>query len=60
MNNLEKLKELRINTMLSQKEFAKMINISYSTYQSWESGRRNIPSYAISLIEKIIELSPYL
>ena len=45
--------------MLSQKEFAKMINISYSTYQSWESGRRNIPSYAISLIEKIIELSPY-
>lgn len=57
MSNLEKLKELRINTMLSQRDFAKKINVSYGTYQSWESGRRNIPSYVIDLIEKILELS---
>ncbi len=56
-NNTEKLIELRISQLMTQKEFADLINVSVNTYRSWETGKRKCPDFAILMIEKIIKLN---
>lgn len=41
--NLERIKGLREDSDLSQKELAKKLNISQRAYSHYESGDRNIP-----------------
>ena len=50
-----KLKEIRMKEyMLSQREFAKFLNIKATTYCNWENGLSNPP------LEKALEISKKL
>ena len=42
-----KIKDLREDHDLSQKEVAKILNISQVTYSYYEIGKRNIPLYLL-------------
>ena len=44
------IKELRIQTGLSQSKFAHMFDIPVSTLKDWEHERRNPPAYVIRTI----------
>ena len=48
-----RLRDLREDKEITQKEAAKIINTSYQYYQKYESGKRDIP------FERIIELAKY-
>lgn len=53
----ERLKELRQDTGLTQKEFAEKLGINYSTYKSYEQGISE-PSHAnLILIAKELNIS---
>ena len=45
------IKELRIRTGMTQKEFAKYFNIPKRTIENWEGGQRTPPPYVVELIE---------
>ncbi len=47
----------RLQTGLSQTEFAKILHISSRTLQDWEQGRRN-PSKAAEMLLKIVAKHP--
>ncbi len=50
------IKEIRIQTGLSQSKFASMFDIPVSTLKDWEQGRRTPPSYVVKMIKTILEL----
>ena len=41
----------RMSTLLSQRAFAKELNIPYRSIENWESGQRVPPEYVVELIE---------
>lgn len=45
------IKKIRLETELTQKDFAEYFNIPVRTLQDWEGGRRNPPTYLVELIE---------
>ena len=49
------VKELRLQTGLSQSKFAKMFDIPVSTLKDWEQERRNPPAYVINMIRMILQ-----
>ncbi len=49
------VKELRLQTGLSQSKFAKMFDIPVSTLKDWEQKRRNPPAYVINMMRTILE-----
>ncbi len=49
----KQIKKLRVSLSYSQSVFAKMLNVSVKTVQSWESGERSPTSSALRLIELI-------
>ena|SRR3990167_8560018 len=49
----EEIKKIRDSIYCSQAIFAKMLNVSIKTIQSWESGKRVPTSSALRLIELI-------
>lgn len=52
---MKTIKELRQITGLSQSQFAKKYHIeNLSTLQHWEQGVRNVPSYYLYLLNRII------
>lgn len=51
-----RLKEIRIQRKLTQKELAKKLTIPQSTYANWEQGRREPPLYYIYNIVLILEI----
>lgn len=60
MNNIQdsfefstKLKEIRVEKNLSQKEISKFLSLPVSTYANWEQGRRE-PN--IEMIKKLCEI----
>lgn len=48
--HMNKIKEIRNKSGLSQKDFAKRHNVPLRTLQHWEQGRRNPPQYVIDSI----------
>ena len=50
------LKELRIKTGLSQRQFADYFGISVRNIQEWEQERKSPPSYLVGLLERIWNL----
>ena len=50
---IKRLKDLREDNDLTQKEIANSINVKQQSYSYYETGERNIP------IEKIIDLAYY-
>lgn len=54
------VKELRLQTGLSQSKFAKMFDIPVSTLKDWEQERRNPPSYVINMMRTILQYKEML
>lgn len=50
MENRELLKQLRLETGMSQKRFAAYFKIPIRTYEDWERGVRKMPEYLLSLM----------
>lgn len=49
------IRELRLNTGLSQRKFAGLFDIPVSTLKDWEQERRNPPAYVITMMKKILK-----
>lgn len=49
------VKELRMQTGLSQSKFAKMFDVPVSTLKDWEQERRNPPAYVINMMRTILQ-----
>lgn len=49
------VKEMRIQTGLSQSKFAKMFEIPVATLKDWEQERRKPPVYVIHMMKTILE-----
>lgn len=54
------VKELRLQTNMSQHVFADMFGVPTSTLQDWEQGRRVPPAYVIDMMRKILELQGFI
>ena len=50
-----RIKELRLQTGLSQSKFANMFDIPVATLKDWEQERRNPPIYVVTMIKTILE-----
>lgn len=46
-----KIKDLRISSRMTQKQFAEYFNIPVRTIEDWEAGRRKPPEYVVELIK---------
>ncbi|MBQ3514785.1 MAG: helix-turn-helix domain-containing protein [Lachnospiraceae bacterium] len=49
------VRELRLQTGLSQSKFAQMFDIPVSTLKDWEQERRNPPTYVINMMRTILQ-----
>lgn len=49
------VREMRLQTGLSQSKFAKMFDIPVSTLKDWEQERRNPPVYVINMMRTILQ-----
>lgn len=49
------IKELRLQTGLSQSKFANLFDISLATLKDWEQERRNPPAHVIDMMRIILE-----
>lgn len=49
------VREIRMQTGLSQTEFARKFDIPKHTLQCWEQGIRKPPDYVVSMIWKILD-----
>ena len=56
MDDKERLKELRKELELSQAKFAEKFGIPLRTIQDWEYGKREVRSYIVNMMYRIIEL----
>ena len=48
-----KLKEMRLKKGYTQKDFAEIVGIKYSTYQDYEQGRRSIDNTDLATLLRI-------
>ena len=53
------MKEFRIYTNLSQKDFAEYFGLSVRNLQEWEQGRKNPPPYLLDLLKRIWDLEKH-
>lgn len=49
------IKEIRQLTGLSQTAFGNKYGIPMRTIQNWENGKRECPSYLVSLLERVVK-----
>ena len=49
------VRELRLQTGLSQSKFAKMFDVPVSTLKDWEQERRNPPVYVVNMMKTILQ-----
>ena len=49
------IKELRIKSGMTQKEFAEYFGISKRSIENWEGGQRECPSYLLELMQYKLE-----
>ena len=49
------IKELRLLTSMTQKQFAGYFNIPLRTIENWETGKRKPPEYVVELIRYKLE-----
>ena len=49
------VRELRLQTGLSQSKFAKMFDVPVSTLKDWEQERRNPPAYVVNMMRTILQ-----
>ncbi len=53
---MNRIKELRKGLGLSQAKFAEKFGVPLRTVQDWEYGKREVRSYIVNMMCKIIEL----
>lgn len=51
---MNKIKQLRECTGLSQSKFASLFGIPIKTIQNWEIGKRKPPEYIVRMMEEIL------
>lgn len=51
---MNEIKELRLRTSMTQKEFAEYFGIPVDSIQNWETEYRKPPKYVPSLIKRIL------
>lgn len=56
MPDNSKIKEIRLTTGLTQKEFAEKYHIPYGNLVNWEQLRVREPGYVSYLLERIVSL----
>lgn len=49
------VRELRLQTGLSQSKFAKMFDVPVATLKDWEQERRNPPMYVVNMMRTILQ-----
>lgn len=49
------VRELRLQTGLSQSKFANMFDVPVATLKDWEQERRNPPAYVVNMMRTILE-----
>ena len=54
------VRELRLQTGLSQSKFANMFDVPIATLKDWEQERRNPPAYVINMMRTILEYNGML
>lgn len=54
------VRELRLQTGLSQSKFANMFDIPIATLKDWEQERRTPPAYVINMMRTILEYNGML
>lgn len=50
-----RVRELRLQTGLSQSKFARMFDVPVSTLKDWEQERRNPPAYVVNMMRTILQ-----
>lgn len=53
----QRLKELRLQANLTQKDIADQLNITQPTYQGWESGKRNPSGKTLEKLSLLFNVS---
>ena len=55
---MSKLKQIRLEKGLTQKEFSELTNVPFRTIQNWETGQRKCPEYVEKLlIDKFTQIN---
>lgn len=54
------VRELRLQTGLSQSKFANMFDVPIATLKDWEQERRNPPAYVVNMMRTILEYNGML
>ena len=54
------LKDLRLASGMSRREYAEYFDIPYRTVQSWELGERECPEYLIKLMHYKLQKEGYM
>lgn len=54
------VRELRLQTGLSQSKFANMFDVPIATLKDWEQERRNPPAYVVNMMQTILEYNGML
>lgn len=57
MYKYPRIKDLREDNDLTQKEIAETLNLHLTTYQRWESGEREIPTHIIKALCRYYNVS---
>lgn len=52
---MQKIKELRLKTGLSQAQFAAYYHIPLRSIENWEEGKRKAPPYVIELLGRVVK-----
>lgn len=53
---LSSLAEYRIKAGLTQEQTAEILDIATSTYNQYETGKRNIPAEAVDKLKKVLSI----
>ncbi|MBQ8234511.1 MAG: helix-turn-helix domain-containing protein [Bacilli bacterium] len=51
------IKEIRLKTGLTQKQFSEKYHIPIRSIQNWETGVRKCPKYVITMLNMIVDLN---
>ena len=57
MEMYQRIKDMREDNDLGQKELAKILNVSQSTYSRYETGQLDIPSGTLIALAKLYNVS---
>ena len=57
---INSLKEIRIDIGMNRREFSEYIGIPLRTLEEWEAGRRKMPDYVLKLLLYQVKMEKFL